>query len=202
MKEQVKIMLQAKPILPGSLEEHYNVCGKAQCRCKDKKNPRKHGPYYRLSYSLKSKNSSVFVKKEDAPVIREMTENYRQSRSNTQLLALEVVELYRQEGLQGMIDKYEKILDAELSKKAGSKPVSSILRETRSSCEKWKAKALERQAEIGKIQIKARDLEKSRGNWKTKAMQAKKENQELCKENQELCKELEKAKKKSSNSSG
>ncbi len=195
MKEQVRIMLQAKPILPGSLEEHYNVCGKAQCRCKDKNNPRKHGPYYRLSYSLKGKNSSVFVKKEDAEVIRKMTENYRQSRSNTQLLALEMVELYHKDGLQGMIDKYEKILDAELSKKAGSKPVSSILRETRSSCDKWKAKALERQAEIGKIQIKARDLEKSRGNWKAKATQAKKENQELRKE-------LEKAKKKSSNSSG
>jgi hypothetical protein len=138
---------------------------------------------------LKGKNSSVFVKKEDASVIKKMTENYRQSRSNTQDLALKMIELYRQEGLQGMIDKYEKILNAEFCKKAGTKPASRILRETRSSCDKWKAKALERQAEIGKVQVKTRDLEKSRDNWKAKAIQVKKENQELRKE-------LEKSKKK------
>jgi len=179
MKQQVEKMLNAKPMLPGTLEEHYNVCGKAQCRCKDKINPRKHGPYYRLSYSLNEKNSSVFVKKEDAPAIREMTENYRESRSNTQDLALEMIELYRQEGLRGMLDKYEVILASEISKKTGSKSASRILREARSSSGKWKAKALERQAEIAKMQVKTRDLKNSRDNWKAKAMQLKKENQEL-----------------------
>jgi len=182
MKEQIRVMMQSKPTLPGSLEEHYNVCGKAQCRCKDKINPRKHGPYYRLSYSLKGKNSSVFVKKKDASAIKEMTENYRQSRSNTQDLALKMIELYRQEGLRGMIDKYEKIFDAEISKKTGVQSTSKILRETRSSSDKWKTKALERQAEIAKMQVKVRDLENSRDNWKAKAMQAKKENYELHKE--------------------
>ena len=189
MKQQVEKMLNAKPMLPGTLEEHYNVCGKAQCRCKDKINPRKHGPYYRLSYSLKEKNSSVFVKKEDAPAIREMTENYRESRSNTQDLALEMIELYRHEGLQSMLDKYEVILGSEISKKTGTKPASRILREARSSSDKWKAKALERQSEIAKMQVKIRDLDKSRDNWKAKAMQEKKENYKLRKE-------LENAKKK------
>ncbi len=179
MKELVRILLQAKPVLPGSLEEHYNVCGKAQCRCKDKVNPQKHGPYYRLSYSLKGKNSSVFVKKEDVPAIKAMTENYRESRSNIQHLALSAVDLYRQEGLQGMLDKYEEILDMETSIKNGAKPASRTLRETRSSCDKWKTKALERQSEIDKMQVKIRDLEKSRDNWKGKAIQAKEENQEL-----------------------
>ena len=190
MKEQIRIMMQSKPPLPGSLEEHYNVCGKAQCRCKDKINPRKHGPYYRLSYSLKGKNSSVFVKKEDASAIKEMAENYRLSRSNTQDLALEMIELYRQEGLQGMIDKYEKIFNAEINKKTGTKSASRILRETRSSSDKWKNKALERQAEIAKNQVKTRDLENSRNNWKAKVMQVKKENQELRKELEESKKKL------------
>ena len=179
MKEQVRILLQAKPVLPGSLEEHYNVCGKAQCRCKDKVNPQKHGPYYRLSYSLKGKNSSVFVKKEDAPAIKAMTENYRESRSNIQDMALTMVELFRQEGLQGMLDKYEEILDIESSRKSGARPVSRTLRETRSSCDKWKTKALTRQSEIDKMQVKIRDLEKSRDKWKGKTMEAKEENQEL-----------------------
>jgi len=183
MKEQVRFLLEAKPLLPGSLEEHYNVCGKAQCRCKDKVNPQKHGPYYRLSYSLKGKNSSVFVKKEDAPAIKAMTENYRESRSNIQHLALAMIELYRQEGLQGMLDKYEEALDVEISRKNGDRPASRTLRETRSSCDKWKIKALERQSEIDKMQVKIRDLEKSRDKWKEKAMAAKEENQELKKLN-------------------
>ena len=36
------------PMLPGSISEQWNVCGKPDCRCKDPKKPRKHGPYYQL----------------------------------------------------------------------------------------------------------------------------------------------------------
>ena len=186
-------MVQAKPALPGSLAEHYNVCGKAQCRCKDKINPRKHGPYYRLSYSLKSKNSSISVKREDAPMIKEMTENYRQSRSNSLELGLEMIELYRQDGLQGMLEKYEKELNSEISKKTGTKAASVILRETSLSRDKWKKKALNRQAEIAKNKVTVRDLEKSRNDWKVKAMRAKKDQETL------LIK-LEQSKKKTTNS--
>ena len=39
------------PIHPGSLSQQYNVCGNPSCRCKDPKRPRKHGPYYQLSYT-------------------------------------------------------------------------------------------------------------------------------------------------------
>jgi hypothetical protein len=85
----------------------------------------------------------------------------------------------RQEGLQGMLDKYEEVLDLEISRKNGTRPASGTLRETRSSCDKWKTKALKRQSEIDKMQVKIRDLEKSRGKWKDKAIQAKEENQEL-----------------------
>ena len=74
MKAQIKHLLSAKPVLPGTLEKYYNVCGKAGCRCKDKNNPRKHGPYYRLSYSIKGKNSCIFIRKEDVKAIKEMTE--------------------------------------------------------------------------------------------------------------------------------
>ena len=38
------------PMRPGSLSRQYNVCGKPGCRCKDPKNPRRHGPYYKVSY--------------------------------------------------------------------------------------------------------------------------------------------------------
>ncbi len=174
MKEQVKYLLSAKPILPGTLAEHYNVCGKVVCRCKDKINPRKHGPYYRLSYNVKGKNSSIFVRREDAKVIKEMTENYKKSRSNTQELSLEMIEAYRRKGLQGMLAKYAKLIERENRKKISAKPEAAVLRNTRISRNNWKNKALERQAILGENRVKVRDIEKSRNNWKNKALEAQK----------------------------
>ena len=40
---------------PDSINEQYNVCGSPNCKCKDKKNPQKHGPYYYLSFTFKGK---------------------------------------------------------------------------------------------------------------------------------------------------
>lgn len=40
----------------------YNVCGNPNCRCKDPENPKKHGPYYQISYSHKGKSMTQFVK--------------------------------------------------------------------------------------------------------------------------------------------
>ena len=174
MKEQIKYLLSAKPILPGTLAKHYNICGKAVCRCKDKINPRKHGPYYRLSYNVKGKNSSIFVRREDAKVIKEMTENYKKSRSNTQELSLEMIEAYRQKGLQGMLGKYAKLIERENRKKISANPEAAVLRNTRISRNNWKNKALERQAILGKNMVKVRDIEKSSNNWKHKALEAQK----------------------------
>jgi len=52
------------PVHPGSLSEQYNVCGTPDCHCKDPKHPRKHGPYYQLSYTWRGKGSSRFVRPE------------------------------------------------------------------------------------------------------------------------------------------
>lgn len=60
---------------PGSLSTQYNVCGKPGCRCKADP-PRKHGPYYQVSFTRKGKSSSKFVKKEDLPAVRKQIKNY------------------------------------------------------------------------------------------------------------------------------
>lgn len=65
---------------PGSLSEQYNVCGKPGCRCKADP-PKKHGPYYQLSYTRKGKSGSVFVKKEDAVRVKRQVKNYALLRS-------------------------------------------------------------------------------------------------------------------------
>jgi hypothetical protein len=50
---------------PGSISKQYNVCGNPKCRCKDKEDPRKHGPYYQLNYTHRGKGKTEFVKKEN-----------------------------------------------------------------------------------------------------------------------------------------
>jgi len=64
---------------PGKLSQQYNVCGKADCRCKADP-PQKHGPYYQLSFTRNGKSSSQFVRKEDLAVVRQQLRNYQQLR--------------------------------------------------------------------------------------------------------------------------
>lgn len=69
---------------PGSLSEQYNVCGNPTCRCKDRKNPKRHGPYYQLSYTHKGKSTTEFVKKENTPEMRQQLSNYRKFKKLTE----------------------------------------------------------------------------------------------------------------------
>lgn len=62
---------------PGSLSKQYNVCGNPTCRCKDPKNPQKHGPYYQLSYTHKGKSTTQFVKRGTVTETRSQLKNYR-----------------------------------------------------------------------------------------------------------------------------
>lgn len=48
---------------PGSLSKQYNVCGKPGCRCKNPENPRRHGPYYQLSWVHRGKSTTQFVRR-------------------------------------------------------------------------------------------------------------------------------------------
>ncbi len=62
---------------PGSLSKQFNICGNPNCRCKDKDNPRKHGPYHQLSYTWKRKSTSAFIREQDVPMVMEQLANYR-----------------------------------------------------------------------------------------------------------------------------
>ncbi|HEX9595572.1 MAG TPA: DUF6788 family protein [Anaerolineales bacterium] len=61
---------------PGKLSQQYNVCGKADCRCKADP-PQKHGPYYQLSFTRSGKSSTQFVRKEYLAVVRQQLRNYQ-----------------------------------------------------------------------------------------------------------------------------
>ncbi len=76
-------ILNIGDIKPGSISEQYNVCGTPGCSCKNKKDPKKHGPYYYLSYTFNGNSVTEFVKKEDLRVIRKSLDNYRSLKSLT-----------------------------------------------------------------------------------------------------------------------
>lgn len=64
---------------PGKLSQQYNICGKADCRCKGDP-PQKHGPYYQLSFTRSGKSSTQFVRKQDLAVVRQQLRNYQRLR--------------------------------------------------------------------------------------------------------------------------
>ena len=68
---------------PGSLSRQYNVCGKPGCRCKDPKNPRRHGPYYKLNYVYGGKKTSEFVRASKPKTVRNQLANYKRFRQLT-----------------------------------------------------------------------------------------------------------------------
>jgi hypothetical protein len=79
--EQIKAELaQLGPLRPGHLSQQYNVCGTPGCRCKDDP-PRKHGPYYQLSYTWQRKSHSEFVRLENLAAVRQQLTNYQRLRT-------------------------------------------------------------------------------------------------------------------------
>jgi hypothetical protein len=65
---------------PGALSEQYNVCGKPNCRCKAPRSPKKHGPYYQISYSHHGKSTTEFVKREKVAEVRQQLATYARFR--------------------------------------------------------------------------------------------------------------------------
>jgi hypothetical protein len=65
---------------PGSLSRQYNVCGVKGCRCKDAKNPRKHGPYTQLSYVHRGKHTTRFIRPHQVKEVRSQVAAYKRFR--------------------------------------------------------------------------------------------------------------------------
>jgi hypothetical protein len=88
------------PMLPGSISEQWNVCGTPGCRCKDVKNPEKHGPYYQLSFTVGGKSSTMFIKKKDLPEARRRLKRYQQFKALCSDLVHAHVALARRTGFE------------------------------------------------------------------------------------------------------
>ena len=72
-------LLRLGDLRPGTLSEQYNVCGKAGCACKADP-PRKHGPYYQVSFTWQGRSRTQFVRREHVGTVRQQLRNYERLR--------------------------------------------------------------------------------------------------------------------------
>ena len=108
---------------PGILTQQYNVCGKGGCRCKADP-PRRHGPYYPLSFTRKGKSTTQFVKPEELRLVRQQVRNYQRLRRLmdrwiTLGMKLSRLEL-RQELQPGKISSLKRRAEARIPTEKGS----------------------------------------------------------------------------------
>jgi hypothetical protein len=73
-------LLTLGDLRPGTLSEQYNVCGKAGCACKADP-PRKHGPYYQVSFTWQGRSHTQFVRRENVATTRQHLRNYERLRA-------------------------------------------------------------------------------------------------------------------------
>ena len=99
--ERIKLKIdRLGPMLPGSISEQWNVCGTSGCACKAEKNPIKHGPYYQLSFSVKGRSSTIFIKKHDIAEAKKRIRRYREFKKLSFDLIQAYVDLARSNGFQ------------------------------------------------------------------------------------------------------
>jgi hypothetical protein len=90
------------PMLPGSISKQWNVCGKPGCQCKDPSKPKKHGPYYQLSFTVAGKSSSLFLKPGEVAEARRCLRRYQRFKALCSELLAAYVREARQRGLAAM----------------------------------------------------------------------------------------------------
>ncbi|NLG19395.1 MAG: hypothetical protein GX556_18900 [Fibrobacter sp.] len=96
-----KKLISLGPMLPGSISEQWNVCGTPGCVCKAKENPVKHGPYYQLSFSVKGRSSTMFIKPENLADAKRMVARYKKFKELCFELIQANVDLVRENGFKG-----------------------------------------------------------------------------------------------------
>ena len=110
MKEEQQVqrikkeLLALGPMLPGSLSQQWNVCGTPGCQCKDSRNPVRHGPYYQLSFSVKGKSSTLFVRPDEVPAVQIRIQRYQRFKELVMALTQAYVELARKQRSAGRLE--------------------------------------------------------------------------------------------------
>ena len=174
MESLIKELSGMSAFLPGTLEEYYSVCGKKGCACADKKKPKKHGPYYRLSYDIRGRNSCLFVKKADVEKIREMTAAHKRAKDIISELSIANLELVLKEGVCGAQEIFFTVPKLDESKNAVVKPETSGLDKSDKGRKRWRERSMKYQGQLENRRVEARDLCTSREKWREEALSLRK----------------------------
>ena len=158
---ELMAILQEGPVFPGGIRESFGTCGKPNCKCKDIDDPKLHGPYSTLSFSLKEKSSSMSLSKNEAPLAKKMVERFKKAKSLLNELGIAYVE-------EGRGNNVSILTVPELGEKK---------KRGKSEAEKKRSKEQSIKNEDNRIKIKnlKRDLERS----KNKCDKIKEEKQSL-----------------------
>jgi len=77
-------LMALAPMRPGALSRQYAACQKTGCACVDPLNPKKHGPFYQLSYSHQGKSTTRFVRPGYVARLKKELAAYKRFRQLTQ----------------------------------------------------------------------------------------------------------------------
>jgi hypothetical protein len=72
------------PMRPGALSKQYAACQRPGCACVDPINPKKHGPFFQLSYARAGKSTTRFLRPGYVAQIKTELAAYKRFRDLTQ----------------------------------------------------------------------------------------------------------------------
>lgn len=171
-------IINPEQVIAGSLSQLSKTCGKSGCKCMREVAPAKHA-YNQLSFTKAKRTQTLSIKKKDFKEVSQMSENYKILRQSVLDLGQINIELIRLHGLaraqEMMCESFERVrrLNADFE------PVPALVKRLRADCDKWQRKSVKRQKESQKFLTKIRDLSNSRAQWKSKAIKAQEELNEL-----------------------
>ncbi len=178
LKILIERQLKLPAPLPGSIKDQYTTCGRAGCRCKDPDNPQRHGPYHQLSFSLKGKSSTMFIKEQDIELAQQMTLSYKAQRELTIEIARKMVELTREHGVKQARRIYDELRADAIRRQAGIRSETGRMKELRTSRDKWKKRAVERGEQLKKAIAASNSLKNKRDRWYREVLMYRKQEQE------------------------
>lgn len=123
-------LLALGPLHPGSVSQQYNICGTPGCRCKDPRRPRKHGPYFQLSYTRRGRSSTRFVRPDQVAAIRQKVANHRRFRQLIQQWIDLAVESERLERVQTRLPVRLPVPLAPVHRSAGGRQTGGQAKQT------------------------------------------------------------------------
>ena len=81
-------------MIPGSISKQFNVYKTPNCKCKDKIKPKKHGPYYNLSYTFQKKGTTKFIPANKVEMTKQAILNYKKFKNLVEKLIEKNIELF------------------------------------------------------------------------------------------------------------